>query len=163
MVLLQTKSNFKIILKCLSRRAYLHIYIIMLKSSAISKSANRLQCHYYLRYTTAVFLRKAKCKDVRIEPALITVQPSSFSRKTNSQDEGRIDVAAVWLYAPFERTFFDIRVTNPYCATNTFKPLDKIYRDHEKEKRDLYEKRVRQPKKGSFVPLVKGDRFELYL
>ena len=51
----------------------------------------------------------------------------------------RLDVAAVGLYAPFERTFFYIRVTHPNCDTNTFKPLDKIYKDHEKEKKDLYE------------------------
>ena len=90
----------------------------------------------------------------RIEPAILTVQPSSFSRKTNTQDEARLDVAAVGLYAPFERTFFDIRVTHPNCDTNTFKTLDKIYKDHEKEKKDLYEERVLQSEKGSFVPLV---------
>ena len=64
------------------------------------------------------------------------------------------NVAAVGLYAPFERTFFDIRVTHPNCDTNTFKTLDKIYKDHEKEKKDLYEERVLQSEKGSFVPLV---------
>ena len=94
------------------------------------------------------------CIDVRIEPALLTVQPSFFSRKTNTQDEARLDVSAVGLYAPFERTFFDIRVTHPNCDTNTFKTLDKIYKDYEKEKKDLYEERVLQSEKGSFVPLV---------
>ena len=34
-----------------------------------------------------------------------------------------------------------IRVTHPNCDTNTFKTLDKIYKDHEKEKKDLYEER----------------------
>jgi len=58
------------------------------------------------------------------------------------------------LYVPFERTFFDIRVTHPNCDTSTFKTLDKIYKDHEKEKKDLYEERVLQSEKGSFVPLV---------
>ena len=110
--------------------------------------------HNAIRDTAAFFLREAKCKDVRIEPALLTVQPSSFLRKTNTQDEARLDVAAVGLYAPFERTFFDIRVTHPNCDTNTFKTLDKIYKDHEKEKKDLYEERVLQSEKGSFVPLV---------
>ena len=68
----------------------------------------------------------------------------SFSKKTNTQDEAHLDVAAVGLYAPFEKTFFDINVTHPNCDTNTFKPLDKIYKDHEKEKKDLYEERVLQ-------------------
>ena len=69
--------------------------------------------HNAIRDTAAFFLQEAKCKDVRIEPALLPVQPTSFSRKTNTQDEARLDVAAVGLYAPFERTFFDIRVTHP--------------------------------------------------
>ena len=63
------------------------------------------------------------------------------SPPTNTQDEARLDVAAVGLYAPFKRTFFDIRVTHPNFETNTFKPLDKIYKDHEKEEKDLYEER----------------------
>ena len=65
--------------------------------------------HNTIRDTAAFFFREAKCKDVRIEPTLLTVQPSSFSRKTNTQDEARLDVAAVGLYAPFERTFSDPR------------------------------------------------------
>ena len=69
--------------------------------------------HNAIRDTAAFFLREAKCQDARI------VQPSSFSRKTNTQDEARLDVAAVGLYAPFERTFFDIRVTHPITVTQT--------------------------------------------
>ena len=57
--------------------------------------------HNAIRDTAASFLREAKFKDVRIELALLTVQPSSFSRKTNTQDGAGIDVAAVGLYAPF--------------------------------------------------------------
>ena len=110
--------------------------------------------HNAIRDTAAFFLKEAKCKDVRIEPALLPVRPTSFSRKTNTQEEARLDVTAVGLYAPFERTFFDIRVTHPNCDSNTFKPLDKIYSAHEKEKKDLYEERVLQSEKGSFVPLV---------
>ena len=68
--------------------------------------------------------------NVRIEPALLPVRPTSFSRKTNTQKEARLDVAAVGLYAPLERTFFDIRVTHPNCNSNTFKPLDKMYSAH---------------------------------
>ena len=69
-----------------------------------------------IRDTATFFLQEAKCKDVRIEPALLPVRPTSFSRKTNTQEEARLDVAAVGLYAPFERTFFDIRVTNGIVA-----------------------------------------------
>ena len=51
--------------------------------------------HNAIRYTAAFILREARCKDVRIEPALLTVQQSSFSRKTNPQDEGRLNVSVL--------------------------------------------------------------------
>ena len=92
------------------------------------------------------------------------MKQSSFSRKTNTQDEACLDAA------PFERTFFDVKVTHPNCETSTFKPPNKIYRDHKKEKKDFYEEKVLQSEKGSFVPLVftssapeVKDRSALYL
>ena len=57
------------------------------------------------------------------------------------------------MHPPKEHSY-DIRVTHSNCDTNTFKRLDKIYKDHEKEKKNLYEERVLQSGKGSFVPLV---------
>ena len=55
------------------------------------------------------------------------------------------------MYAPFERTFFEIRVIHPNCDTNTFKPLYKIYKDHEEEKKDLYEERVLQSERKDLL------------
>ena len=40
----------------------------------------------------------------------------------------------------FETVHSDI-VLHPNCDTNTFKTLDKIYKDHKKEQKDLYEER----------------------
>ena len=42
---------------------------------------------------------------------------------SNTQDEARLDISAVGVYAPFEKTFMDVRVTHPNCKTNVFKPL----------------------------------------
>ncbi len=110
--------------------------------------------HNAMRDNVAYFLREAKCKDVKVEPALIKVNPANFSRHTNTQEEARLDVSAVGLYAPFARTFFDVRVTHPNCDTNSYKSLDKIYKEHEKSKKDMYEERVLESEKGSFIPLI---------
>ena len=60
----------------------------------------------------------------------------------------------IGVFAPFERTFFDVRVTHPNCETNAFKSLEKIYKEHENAKKGSYEERVLQSEKGSFVPLI---------
>ena len=58
------------------------------------------------------------------------------------------------VYAPFEKTCFDVRVTHPNCKTNIFKPLAQVYAEHEKAKKDAYEERVRESEKGTFIPLI---------
>lgn len=110
--------------------------------------------HNSIRDTFGFLLREAKCKDVRIEPSLLPVDPANFSQTTNVQEDARLDISAVGAYAPFERTFFDVRITHPNCDSNAFKPLKKIYEDHEKEKKTVYEERVIHSEKRSFVPLV---------
>ena len=110
--------------------------------------------HDSIRDTLAYFLREAKCKDVRIEPSLMPVNASLFKRRSNTQDEARLDISAVGVYAPFEKTYFDVRVTHPNCKTNIFKPLAQVYAEHEKAKKDAYEERVRESEKGSFIPLI---------
>ncbi len=110
--------------------------------------------HNAIRDTFAYLLREAKCKDVRVEPPLLPVDPANFSQNTNVQEDARLDISAVGVFAPFERTFFDIRVTHPNCDTNAFKTLSKIYEEHERSKKVAYEERVLQSEKGSFIPLV---------
>ena len=110
--------------------------------------------HDAIRDTVAYFLREAKCKDVRTEPSLLPVNAENFSKQTNTQDEARLDVSAVGVYAPFERTFFDVRVTHPNCETNVYKSPDQVYKEHEKAKKDLYEQRILESEKGSFTPLI---------
>ena len=110
--------------------------------------------HNSVRDTIAFFLREAKCKDVKVEPAMIPVNALHYKRSTITQDDARLDVSAVGVYSPFERSFFDIRVTHPNCASNEFKDLKMIYSEQEKAKKDAYEERVVQAEKGSFVPLI---------
>ena len=110
--------------------------------------------HDSVRDTIAFFLREAKCRDVKVEPGMIPVNASHYKRSTITQDDARLDVSAVGVYSPFERSFFDIRVTHPNCASNEFKDLKQIYSEQEKAKKDAYEERVVQAEKGSFVPLI---------
>ena len=110
--------------------------------------------HNSVRDTVAFLLKEAKCKDVKVEPALIPVNASSYKRSTITNDDARLDVSAVGVYSPFERTFFDIRVTHPNCVSNEYKDLQQIYTEHEKAKKDAYEERVIQSEKGSFIPLI---------
>ena len=71
------------------------------------------------------------------------------------EQNARLDVAAngVW-GGRFERTFFDVRVFNPFAKSNMDTPLATTYRRHENDKRRQYEQRVIQVEHSSFVPLV---------
>ena len=85
---------------------------------------------------------------------LYTVEGEAVLIELKTQDEARLDISAVGVYAPFEKTYFDVRVTHPNCKTNIFKPLAQVYAEHEKAKKDAYEERVRESEKGSFIPLI---------
>ncbi len=110
--------------------------------------------HDAIRDTIAYFFREAKYRDVRTEPSLLPVNAKFYPNPTNTQDEARLDVSAVGVYAPFERTFFDVRVTHPNCETNVYKSLSQVYQEHEKEKKASYEQRILDTEKGSFTPLI---------
>ena len=43
---------------------------------------------------------------------------------------------------------------HPFAASNVLIPVKDLYARNEKEKCDLYEERVREVEKGSFVPMV---------
>lgn len=110
--------------------------------------------HNSVRDTIAFFMKEANCKDVKVEPGLAPVNASLYSSSTITQSDARLDISAIGVYSPFERSFFDIRVTHPNCASNEYKHLNQIYQEHEKAKRSAYEERVLQAEKGSFVPLI---------
>ena len=65
-----------------------------------------------------------------------------------------MDISARGIHGQNERTFFDVRITHPNADSNREKTLAQIYRQHELEKKRLYNERVLQVEKGSFVPLV---------
>ncbi len=110
--------------------------------------------HDSLRDTMATLMREAGCNDVRTEPALLPVNPNDFGSRNNTTDGARLDISARGLTSAFERSFFDVRVTHPYAASNVTVTLKALYERNEREKREKYQARVTETEKGSFEPLV---------
>uniref|UniRef100_A0A1X7SHP6 Uncharacterized protein n=1 Tax=Amphimedon queenslandica TaxID=400682 RepID=A0A1X7SHP6_AMPQE len=54
----------------------------------------------------------------------------------------------------FERTYFDVRVFNPYAPSNRFDSITTAYQKHETLKKHTYEQRICEVERASFVPLV---------
>ena len=50
--------------------------------------------------------------------------------------------------------FLEERVLNPHASSNRLSSPGACYRRHEREKRRMYEERIREVEHGSFTPLV---------
>ena len=103
--------------------------------------------HNSVRHTIAFFMKEANSKDVKVEPGLAPVNASLYNSSTITQSDARLDISAIGVYSPFERSYFDIRVTHANCESNEYKRLNQIYQEHEKAKRSAYEERVLQAEK----------------
>ena len=90
---------------------------------------------------------------MRIEPELLPIVDTSTS-STNVADKARLDVSAVGVWSPMERTFFDVRVVHPNAPSYNGKDVEKIYQQNEREKKSKYNQRVIQVEKATFTPLV---------
>ena len=89
-------------------------------------------------------LMKEVCKDVKIEPAHLPV----------TQDMARLDVSGVGVWGTHERTFLDIKVFHPNCATYNDMDLERAYVYHENIKKNHYKERVLNVEHGSFTPII---------
>ena len=80
----------------------------------------------------------------------------TFSFATsNVQDGARLDIAANGFWGGrFERTFFDVKVFNPFAPSNRHSQPAGSYRAHENTKKRIYEQRIREIEHSSFTPLV---------
>ena len=72
------------------------------------------------------FILKDICKDVKIEPELLPIGNSTVD-SSNTAIKARLDVSAVGIWSPMERTFLDVRVVHPNVASYQGKTVDKIY------------------------------------
>ena len=109
--------------------------------------------HNVLRDANANIMQEA-CTDVKIEPILLPINPKSYKSQTNCKKQAKLDISARGLNSPFEKTFYDVRVTHPFCDTNITVELPELYNKNEDENIKLYDERVRNSEKSSFTPLV---------
>ena len=108
--------------------------------------------HNNLRDYEATLFREV-CRDVKVEPDLLPLGASGTTSR-NKANKARPDVSAIGIWSPMERTFLDVRVTNPNSASYLDKSIDQIYEVDEKEKKQMYNDRVLHVEKGSFSPLI---------
>ena len=95
------------------------------------------------------------CQDVKIEPTLLpVVNDNLLAATTNQTENARLDVSAIGVYGPHEKTFLDIRIMHPNCPSYVNKSIEKVYEEHEKSKKREYNERVIQVEKGSFTSIV---------
>ena len=108
--------------------------------------------HDNLRNFEASLLREV-CKDVKIEPPLLPLNDAE-SQSTNQSNGARLDVSAVGVWGAMERTFFDVRVLHMNSPSYMGTTPEKLYQQHEQQKKRKYNHRVIEVEKGSFSPLV---------
>ena len=108
--------------------------------------------HNKIRDLEAKILKDV-CKDVKVEPELLPIGDSSVT-STNTSEKARLDVSCVGLWSPMERTFMNVRIFHPNSPSYRGKNIDKLYQQHENEKKNKYNHRVIQVEKATFTPLV---------
>ena len=98
-------------------------------------------------------LMKEVCHNVQIEPLLLPIE-SDGHRSGNVAEKARLDVTGVGVWGAYEKTFLDIRIMHPNSPSYIDKPVERVYIQHENEKKRSYNERVLQVEKASFTPIV---------
>ena len=108
--------------------------------------------HNRIRDLEASILKEV-CKDVKVEPELLPIGNSSVT-SSNEAERARCDVSGIGIWSPMERTFLDVRVFHPNSPSYRGKKIEKLYEQHENEKKQKYNDRILQVEKATFTPLV---------
>jgi len=87
------------------------------------------------------------CHDVQIEPHLLPID-------NDSEDNARLDKLGRGVWAHFDLTFLNKRVTHPNCRSNAQKSLPAILKQHKSQKKAKYNDRILNVEKGNFTLLV---------
>lgn len=98
----------------------------------------------HVRDTTASLLTEV-CSNVGVEPDLQPVTSNQLDgASANSQDGAGLDISAngVCWGGRYEKTF-DVRVFNPIAPSSQHLTPAATYRKHEREKKRVYEQRIR--------------------
>ena len=96
------------------------------------------------------------CNDVSIEPTLQPVpEKDSFPSSANVTDGARMDIAVNSFWGGwYEKCYQDVRIFNPHATSNRSNDINKVYSNHEREKKRLYERRLMEIEHSSFNPLI---------
>ena len=79
------------------------------------------------------------CKDVEIEPVLIPLNSGDILSDAAYTDENaRLDVSCRSFWRPLLKSFFDVRVTHPNCASHMNEPQKTILKQNETIKKIQY-------------------------
>ena len=92
------------------------------------------------------------CVDVKRKPQLIPLTGEPI--RGNQASEARLDVSAVGLWAPNERSFMDVRIFSPMCKSYLGREPEEVYRSHENQKKRDYNDRVINVERATFSPLI---------
>ena len=110
--------------------------------------------HDNLRDLNIKLLAKVQ-NDVQKEPPLQPIPNSVATHmRGNTSQEARLDIRARGFWRNTQNAFFDVRVTNPFCATSMKHSLARVCDNHEREKKNEYNNRVINVEGGTFTPLV---------
>ena len=111
--------------------------------------------HNEIRDLTASVLTEV-CHDVRVEPDLQPITHETMSAATaNTSDGARLDIAMNGFWGGrFEKSFVDVRVFNPYAPANSTLTISTCYKNHENQKKRVYDQRIREVEHATFTPLV---------
>ena len=109
--------------------------------------------HNQVRNLEASFLREV-CHDVQLEPKLLPLTGETFKLKsTNTKADARSDISARGVWRTLDKTFFDVRIFHEGNKSNSG-PINRIFLNHEDEKKRTYNQRILEVEKSSFTPLV---------
>ena len=111
--------------------------------------------HNEIRDLTANLLTEV-CHEVQVEPTLQPVSGEQFRQASLNTEEGaRLDISMCGFWGGrCEKTYIDVKVSNPDAPTNRSSNTPAIYRRHEKIKKRSYEDRIREAEHNSFTLLI---------
>ena len=78
------------------------------------------------------------CKDVVVDPKLLSLTGEILPKGANTKNYAKLDVSCRGFWAPLNKTFLDIRVLNPNAMSNTNKSIENMYKSHENQKKTSY-------------------------
>ena len=88
---------------------------------------------------------------MKIEPELQPVGARMIN-SSNTSEKARLDVSAVCIWRPMERTFLDVRIVYPNAPSYRGKSVEKIYEQSEDDKKHSYNQRVIQVERTTLTP-----------